>query len=318
MAQRASCALGLTMAVLGPACLCHPAAAADNQTEVADQPSTQLSGPTVGGTSTLTNATVTITLPNATVITTTTDNAGRWRKVLPKGTKGKVDVIITKPGDPNRDVGSANVASLGAPPGTTGMTVATVSNGSSATIGTMTFALHGGFTAIDTAADYNPASPTYGTVSGFVPATSLALSGSDGSGNTLSLALTGDAAFSLGLASVWSYIDTNGDVAGQTATIAVAPISGAATVDGTPFSFTGSVGGTETFGDPSWDPNALVGLDPAIDSFNLTFTLTPPSGGSITGTILASGPEALIPEPGSFGLLAAAMLGSAAVARRRR
>ena len=317
MARGVVYALGLAGVVAGAAGFSTPVAAADNQTEVADQPSTQLSGPTVGGTSTLANATVTITLPNTTVITTTTDNGGRWRKVLPKGTKGKVDVIITKPGNPNRDVGSANVASLGAPPGTTGMTVATVSAGSTAKVGAASFALTGGFTAIDTAADYNPLSPTYGQVSGFVPAGLLSLSGSDGQGNTLALTLAGDATFSLDLASVWSYIDANGDVAGQTAAITVAPVSGTALYNGNPLLFTGTVGGTETFGDPPIDPSPTIGLDPAIDTYNLTFDLAPGAGGPITGTILASGPETLIAEPGSLGVLAAGLLGALAVVRRR-
>lgn len=316
MTRRGSCALGLAMALLGAA-FSRPAAAADNPTEVADQPSTQFSGPTVGGTSTLANATVTITLPPATVFTTTTDNQGRWRYVLPKGTKGKVDVVITKAGDPNRDVGSANVASLGSPPGTTGMTVATVSSGSTAAVGAASFALTGGFTAIDNAADYNPLSPTYGQVSGFVPAGLLSLSGSDGHGHTLALALSSDATFSLDLASIWTYIATNGDVAGQTATITVASVAGTAFYDGSPLSFTGTVGGTETFGDPSFDPSPAIGLDPAIDTYNLTFDLTPAAGGAITGTILASGPEALIPEPGSLGMLASGLLGAMALARRR-
>jgi len=295
---------GLTMLAAAEA-----AYAADNPTEVSTQPSTQFSGPTVGGTSSLTNATVSITLPGGAVITATTDNVGRWRKVLPKGTKGAVNIIITKPGTVDRDVGSATVASVGSPPGTTGVTVATLSPGSTATYGAMTFALGGHFRAIDNAADYNPASPTYGTVSGYLPVSLSAISGDDGSGHTLSLSLSSDAPFTVSdLGPVWSHIDATGDVAGQTATLTIPFLSGSGLLNGTiPFLFTGSATGTEIFGEPPF--NALGLLDPAVDQFVLDFTLRLPDLSQITGHILASGPELLVPEPSSMALLTAAVFG---------
>jgi hypothetical protein len=290
------------------------AKAADVPTPVATQPSTNGSGPTVGGTSTFAGGTVTITLPNGAVVTTTTGPQGKWSKVLPAGTKGKVDVIITKPAEPDRDVGTVNVVSVGAPPGTTVTTVATLSAGSTATAFGSNFALTGGFSAFDTAADYDPASPTFGQISGFVPASTTIL-GTDGFGDTLSLSLTSNAAFTLSnLAPVWSFIDATGHVAGQMASITVPLLSGTGLFDGNPFSFTGSATGTETFGEPQINIAGL--LDPAIDNFSFNFILLT-GAGQVTGTILASGPE-FIPEPSTIAILGAAFAGFSLVAYRSR
>lgn len=296
--------LHATLAIAGVLGLAIPGtvALAAGTTEVADQPSTQFSGPTVGGTSSLAGATVTITLPDGTTRTTTTSNQGRWRYVLPKGTRGRVTVTIIK--GTESEEGAANVASLGAPQGNEGRTVATVSAGSTATLGATTFSLSGGFTALDTSADYNPASPTYGRISGYVPASLLHINGSDAHGNTLTLSLSSNPTFSLNLESVWNYIDANGTVTGQTASIALSSLSGIADYDGIPISFTGTATGTETFNDPGFDSNPAIGLDPAIDDYTFSFDLTLASGQTITGTINATGPEYLVPESASFPFLA--------------
>src|SRR5207245_1045055 len=117
------------------------------------------------------------------------------------------------------------------------------------------------------------------------------------------------AAFSLNVAAVWAHIDATGDVAGQTAAINLGSLAGTGLLNGMPFSFTGSASGTETFNDPSFDPNPAIGLDPAVDVYTFAFNLTASNGLDINGIINATGPEFLVSEPSSLALLGAALLG---------
>jgi hypothetical protein len=291
-------------------------ASAANPTEVATQPSTQFSGPVVGGTSTLANAPVTISVVGDGTYTATTNNQGKWSYTLPKGTKGKVDVSIKK--GVEEDVGSANVASLGSTPNATGTTVATLGAGSAATVGATTFALAGRFNAIDTTVVYDTASPSYGKVSGYLPAVQTSITGTDGFGDTLSVALSSNPSFSLNLASVWTYLAANGTSAGQSATIDVPDLAGVLTLNGTPYAFTGNATGTETFGLPTVDPDPAIGLDPVVDDYALKFDLNLGQGGTVSGTLYASGPEIFTDEPSPLAVLAVAMLPLLALRCRRR
>lgn len=197
-------------------------------------------------------------------------------------------------------------------------TVATLGAGSAANVGGQVFSLNGSFVVFDTAADYNAASPTFALVSGTVPASLLNIAGTDGLGDTLTLTLDSDVSCSLNLPAVWAFIDANGDVAGQSAAINLGVLLGTDDLNGTLLSFTGTTSGTETFNDPSFDPNPAIGLDPAIDDYAFAFDLTASNGTVINGTINATGPEFLVPEPSSLGLVGASLVTFALVRARKR
>jgi hypothetical protein len=232
---------------------------------------------TIEGTSSIANGNVKVTLPGGTVVTGTTDpNNGKYRIPVPAGTpKGNAKVEITDPDSNNKDVGSTPIAALN-PPAATITTVASVEPGSSLSVGGQTFVLGGSFSAIDTAVDYDPSSPTYGDVSGVIAAGDFDVVGS-GSGGNVTLELNGDQPYTVNLADVWAAPD----YVGQSVTIHE-PISGMAIYNGTTGDFTGTVDVTDVFSEEG------------ADNISLTYNLTSDFG-PITGNISAIGEEDLSP-----------------------
>lgn len=115
---------------------------------------------------------VTVTFPDGTTATAPPDNKVIWTVDVPKAMpNGKATITGT---DGEND--STTIALLH-PPGTTYIASHVVQSGSLASVGGNTFAISGHFSALDTAVDYNPSSPTYGNVSGSIPASLFQLVG---------------------------------------------------------------------------------------------------------------------------------------------
>ena len=231
-----------------------------------------------------------IILPDGSTVSPPPDRNGHYYYQFPPGTKGPVKV---QSGDSTTSV---NVSSLN-PPDTTTTTTASLVSTSTATLGSNTFALTGGFSALDTSVDYDPTSPTYGNVSGVVLASAFNITG-NGPAGTLALSLSGDEAYTVNLASVW---------AEATTAISIdTDISGIATLNGVSTPFSGSLTGTDTFSDD--------GTDDIVFNFTANTQF-----GQISGPIEAMGYETLnVPEPNSIALLIGLGLSSAGFLARRK
>ena len=214
---------------------------------------------------------------------------------IPKGDfgslKNKGNVTVSAPGCPNTRTQLAEAFT----PGTNAVaTVSTVNPGSTATAaGGITFALSGGFTAVDTNVDYNSASPTFGKLTSFLLASKFQLTGI-GSGGTLGLALNADQPFTVSLLSAWQ----SPTLSGNTIAFSNLPFSGTATFNALTSPFSGTAGGTVLF------------LDDGVENTNFNFNVST-NFGAVTGSVSTLGTSQLVPEPSSAVSL---LLGASAVA----
>ena len=245
-------------------------------------------GPVLVAITDLGGGTITVTLPDGTKKTGTVPPTGRVRIPLPPGTKGNVDVEIKKGAE--IDTGSTTISSLN-PPSVETLTSAVIQPGSTATLGAFSTALTGSFATIDTSVDYNPASPTYGQISGILPTSSFNIQGGSCAAGNFGFTLSGDQSYTVNLASIW----TSGVYDGSQVALST-PISGTASCGSQVVPFSGTVTGTDTF-----EPGGIDDID---------FTLQASTAdGPLTVDITAIGTESLIPEPTAAGLFGIAALG---------
>ncbi len=180
-------------------------------------------------------------------------------------------------------------ATIFTPPTNTVVSAFTLGGGSSLSFGGDTFALTGGFTAIDTHVDYNPLSPTFGMEGGSIQ--DVAIGGSSG-GNTVSLLLSTPPTYSLALAPLWASAIPGGIPDGGLSTPADLALSGTLLFDSVHIPFTGTFTGTVTFlNDGSTTEQGSLSL---LTSF-----------GTATGSLSGSAIPQLepVPEPRDFGIV---------------
>jgi hypothetical protein len=241
------------------------------------------------------------TVGGVTTYMTTADAKGNYEFKIPKGDfgslKDKGNVTVTSPGCPNS---TTTLAAVFTPGVNAVATASTVNPGSTATAGGMTFALSGGFTALDTNVDYNPASPTFGKLSSVLLASRFQLTGT-GIGGTLGLTLNADQPFTVSLLPAWQ----SPTLSGNTIAFSNLPFSGTATFNSTVSPFTGTAGGTVTFLDG--------GVEDTIFNFSASTDF-----GTVAGSVAAQGTSEIAPEPSSAVLLLTGATALAALALRRR
>lgn len=221
---------------------------------------------------------------------------GSWSVITPASAASGAAYTVSKfmdCDDPSAPL-TGTVAELFTPPRNEAVARHTILPGSTVTIGGGAFALTGGFSLVATAIDYDPASPTYGLLSGFMPAAAFAVDGI-GVAGTAELRLTGDAPFAVDLAPV---------LAGATTAAWSVPIAGSLLFGGEASPVAGVVTGVSTYG--------------AGGAERYTFGVTLASAfGPVTGAGSSDGAVTLtaVPEPGGATLLLA---GLPAVMWRRR
>lgn len=168
--------------------------------------------------------------------------------------------------------------------------------GSTLTAFGQTFTLGGSFTTIATTADYDTASPGYGTLGGDIPSSFFDVFATIG-GNQIAFQLDGSASpFSLNVASTW---DADMPDTGISVPFTQA-LTGSLTYLGVTTPFTGSIAGNTTFFSGNFE---TIAGNIILDGIG-------------TGVFSASGQTMMIPEPATLALVGIGLAGLCAVRRR--
>jgi hypothetical protein len=199
-------------------------------------------------------------------------------------------ITVTNLSEANATATTTALANIFTPPSNVVVSAFVLDAGSSLSFEGDTFALAGGFTAIDTHVDYDPLSPTFGIEGGSIQ--NVVIAGSSG-GNTVTLLLSTPPAYSLSLGPLWASAIPGGIPAGGLSTAANLALSGTLLFNSVPVPFTGTFNGTVTFLDD--------GSTTEQGSLNL-LTSFGPATGSISGSAF---PQLVpVPEPRSLGVVA--------------
>lgn len=228
---------------------------------------------------------------------TVTTGSALFKPHLNIPAKKGTTVTVTNTSEPNIPPQSF-VASLFTPPSDVVITSLVVQPGSVASVAGNSFALVGGFTTIATKVDYDPSSPTFGTLAGIIPASAFNFEGT-GSAGSIHAILNADQLWSINLAGIWGQITP-----AEGLSVAFDQVlAGTFFFNSSPFPFSGDFIGTATFFPGNFE--------------TICGTL---ASGALTGNFCASGQSILlsVPEPSSlllflFGLLV--LVQSAAVRR---
>ncbi len=186
----------------------------------------------------------------------------------------------------------AIVASTFSPPSNIVVSDFEINSGSVLTLAGSTFTLSGGFTAVQTAVNYDPTSPSYGIELGFIADASITGTGVAG---TFQFGLVGNTSTETHLASVWEQVLLDGFPVGGVSTEQDFEFAGILMFGTVPTPFSGFFDGTATF--------FADGSTTAQGTLNLTTSFGPASG-----PISASAVPQVVPTPG-IGTFALILLG---------
>jgi PEP-CTERM motif len=161
-------------------------------------------------------------------------------------------------------------------------------NSSSLTFGGNSFALAGGFTAIDTSVSYDPTSPLYGMEGGSVVSSNIVGNGAPG---LIQLTLTGAPNYTLDLAPIWATTLANDGIpTGGLSAVTDLSLAGFLTLGSSNIAFTGTfIGNTTFFDDGSTMESGALDLQTAV--------------GEVKGSLSATAMPVDTPEPSSLTLL---------------
>ncbi len=192
----------------------------------------------------------------------------------------------------------AAVASLNSfdPPSNVVVSAFTVAPGSALTFAGNSFALTGGFTAVDTSVSYDPTSPLYALEQGSVTFANILGTGAAG---TVQLVLTSPAVYSLDLSSIWAQtLGSDGIPPLGLSTPTGINLAGVLYFNSTAIPFTGTFSGVTTFFDDGT----------TMESGTLDLST---AAGLVTGSLSASATPELVPEPNSLTLFSMGLTGLA-------
>ncbi|MES2354018.1 MAG: PEP-CTERM sorting domain-containing protein [Pseudomonadota bacterium] len=217
--------------------------------------------------------------------------------------------LLAKPGTPvtvtnitEEITNPAFIASVFSPPLNIVVSEFGINPGSMLTLAGNTFALSGGFTAVQNAVNYDPASPSYGTELGYITNTNIT---GGGAGGTFQFDI-GNVSTQTNLASVWSQVLLNGFPVDGVSTEQDFSFAGMLVLNSISTPFSGLFDGTATFFED--------GSTTAQGTLNLSTSFGPASGFISASAI----PQLVaVPEPGTNVLMLAGLLIIVAFGRRR-
>jgi hypothetical protein len=255
-----------------------------------------------GGPPLLPGDTITVTYPPATVPasqTTTVGAGGKWvifpPATVPAGTAATI--TSSNPACPGPTV--TKVADAPNPPGGGVVVLAqdAILGGSTASLGSSSFALSGSFIVETDSFDSIPSSPTFGDIVGEVLPANFDVTGIGALG-TIVFDLSASEPFDVNVSALI------GAVPPVSAMFHV-PLAGDLTLNGSSVAFSGSADGTVTWTDFT-----------GAETFNTSLSLSS-SLGPITGTVLASGQNQVVPEPATRSLMGLGLMGVLFLGGRR-
>lgn len=224
---------------------------------------------------------ITVTFSDGSKKTTYVNSTGGWGMSMGANRpSGKATVT-----DQHNEKVNITIAQGFTPPNNSVQTLFAVLAGSTASVGGQNFNLGGGFTTLTTNVDYNPASPTYGQLSGSILAQLFQVSGTGGLGK-LTITLAGNQPYSVNVLPLFNAQTLDGGVSIPLSML----LAGTLSINGLNSPFSGIANGTDTV------------FPGNTDNLDLAFDLTS-NFGEVTGTFLADGTEQLIPEPSALAII---------------
>jgi hypothetical protein len=233
---------------------------------------------------------ITATFSNGTVVKAYANKSGNWFMPVPPGVPTPATATVTcSNGGTSGTITVASGPLLDPPNNHVVANHMVLGSESKLVLGGEIITLTGSFTQIANDVDYDSSSPEYGSLSGFLKASELDITGTSETLGEISIALLDDNPYTVDMLPLWipQWVDGVGNVASDSIYLDF-EISGVINLSSTSIPFTGDITGTSTYSSDGWE------------TFNTRFSLDTDEYGAVTGTLLSSGQAMIVPEPTSF------------------